>query len=50
MNPPDSQPADSELLQSVLMRAAANRAAMISRHETTRLVRDIKQQQDTSKR
>jgi hypothetical protein len=46
----DYQPDHTQLLQSVLMRAAANRAAQISRHETTRLVRDIKQQQDTSKR
>lgn len=36
----------SELLQYVQMRAAANRAAMISRQEMIRLVREIRQRQE----
>jgi hypothetical protein len=34
-----------ELLQAVLMRAAANRAAQINRRHTANLVREIKQSQ-----
>jgi hypothetical protein len=38
----DEQPDPSHLLQTVLMRAAANRAAQISRQQSAALVREIK--------
>lgn len=41
---PQQQP-PGELLQAVLMRAAANRAAQINRRHTAALVREIVRQQ-----
>jgi hypothetical protein len=46
----DPQPDHTQLLQSVLMRAAANRAAQISRQQSAALVQDIKAQQAKARR
>lgn len=46
----DSQPDHTQLLQAVLMRAAANRAQQISRQQSAALVREIKAQQSKVRR